>query len=274
MFIVDCLPFSKALNKDLLSYFSSSYLEPGSLVKVNIRNKSVRALVIQSKEAREMKSEIRRANFQVKKISSFTSKPFLQKEFLDAVKKTANYFAATEGAVFSQLLPSIILENSNLLTTPKDFAGTNKDPSKKDFDNKKGVVAVVQTENDERFAHYRSLIREEFAKNKSVFFCLPQNEGVLQTKENLERGIESFVCAFYKDMGKSDFKKEWKKACATSHPVVIIGTSRWLFVPRKDFGAIVIEKENESGWKTIARPFIDLRFFAERELRQNSCLKF
>jgi primosomal protein N' len=239
MFIVDCLPFSKALNKDLLSYFSSVYLEPGSLVKVNLRNRSVRALVIQSKEAREMKSEIKQANFQVKKISSFTSKPFLQKEFLEAVRKTANYFASTDGAVLSQLLPSIILENPNLLSVLKDTKETAKSANRKDSDKKKSEVAIIQTENDERFAHYRSLIREEFAKNKSVFFCLPQNEGILQIKENLERGIESFVCTFYKDMGKNDFKKEWKKTQNPSHPVVVIGTARWLFTPRKDFGAIV-----------------------------------
>ena len=94
--------------------------------------------------------------------------------------------------------------------------------------------------------------------------CLPQNEDIKQAKEKLERGIESFVCVFHKDMSKKELKEEYKKAISTAHPVLIIATSQWLFLTRNDLGAIIIDKENESGWKTLARPFIDLRFFAEK----------
>ena len=110
---------------------------------------------------------------------------------------------------------------------------------------------------------YKSLIREEFARKKSVFICLPQNEDVRLAKEKLERGIESYVCAFESGMGKKDLNKEWKKAKEPGHPVLIIATAKWLFLGRNDFGTIVIDKENQSGWKTLSRPFMDLRFFAE-----------
>ncbi len=263
MFIIKCLPFSKGLKKDSLSYFSSKSLEIGSLVKINIRNKSVNALVIGNANAIEIKSEIKKADFQLKKISALTAKPFLQKEFLEAVETTAEYFVANQGSVLSHLIPSFILENPNMLSLSKTpFLGQL---SKGVFDNSKTKkeVAVLQVPDEERFIHYRSLIREEFAKNKSVFLCLPQNEDIKQAKKKLGRGIESFVYAFHNGLNKKELKKEWEEVFKTTHPVLIIGTAQWLFLPIENFGVIIIDKENKNGWKTLSKPFMDLRFFAE-----------
>jgi primosomal protein N' (replication factor Y) (superfamily II helicase) len=253
MFIIDCLPFSKGLNKESLSYFGPKHLEPGSLIKINIRNKSVPALVIKSRDATEIKTEIKSADFQLKKISSPATKPFLQKEFLEAVRETAKFFAANLGNTLPHLIPSIILENPEMLSKAP-FLGQL---SKGAFD-----ISILQAPDEERISLYKLLVREEFAKKKSVFLCLPQNEDVRQAKEKLERGIESFVCVFHSDIGKKELKKELKKVFQP-HPVIIIATAQWLFLPRNDFGTIIIDKENENGWKTLSRPFIDLRFFAE-----------
>jgi primosomal protein N' len=256
MYVIECLPFSKGLQKESLTYFGPEHLEPGALVKVNLRGKNISALVLESRSVTEAKSEIKTADFQLKKISAVSAKPFLQKEFLEAVNKTAEYFAASSGSILSHLIPSFILENP-----PK---GGLEDFLRPPLRNEtKSEISVLQSPDEERFAHYRSLIREEFAKKKSVFLCLPQNEDVRQMRENLERGIESFVCSFHNEMDKKNLRKEWKKACATEHPILVIGTARWLFLPRRDFGTIIIDGENENGWKVLSRPFFDLRFFTE-----------
>lgn len=271
MFIIECLPFSKGLNKESLSYFSPIYLEAGSLLKVGIRGRSVSALVLESRDATEIKSEIKSADFQMKKISppppagggGLTTKPFLQKEFLEAVKTSATYFSASQGGLLSHLIPSFILENPALLSKTSLLEPFSKDTSGGIKKIKKAEVAVLQMEDEERYSHYRSLIREEFAKNQSVFLCLPQNEAILQVKQKLERGIESFVFGFHKDMSKKTLKEQWRGVCQSEHPILIIGTGRWLFLPRSDIGTIIIDKENDNGWKTLSRPFMDLRFFAE-----------
>ena len=269
MFIVSCLPFSKGWNKGILSYFSPEYLEPGSLLKISIRNKKVSALVLESRDAREAKSEIRSANFQIKKVSSVVAKPFLQREFLETIKECSQYFATTEGGVLSHLIPSLILNNPNLLQLPRaalwDISKNTFGKESEEDTNKKikNQTAILQTGDEERFVYYRSIIRESFAKKKSVFLCLPQNEEVREAKEQLERGIESFVYAFHKDMSQKSLKQNWKEACLSRHPVLIIATAKWLFLPRDDFDTIIIDKENGNGWRTLSRPFIDLRFFAE-----------
>lgn len=270
MFIVECLPLSKGLNKDSLSYFSAKNPEPGSLLKINLRGKKISGLVLASRNAAEFKSEIKSADFQLKKISDFESGPFLEKAFWEAAEESSKYFATSVGSVIYHLLPSFILENPNLLQTA--FKALNKNKTEKET-GLKNEVAILQTTEDERLSLYRSLIREEFARKKSVFLCLSQNEDVRLTKEKLERGIESFVCVFHNEMSKKDLIKEWKKTYQTKHPILVIATSKWLFLPREDLGTIIIDKENQAGWKSLSRPFIDLRFFA-RTLANKKNIRF
>ena len=193
------------------------------------------------------------------KISAVSAKPFLQEEFFESIKQISEYFASPSSGILAHLIPVFILENPEILSILKERS-TNK---KKFVENVKSEVSVLQASEDERYIHYRSLIREEFAKKKSVFLCLPQNEDIKHAKERLGRGIETYVCAFHKDMNTKELKKEWKKVVSMSHPVLIIATGRWLFIPRDDMGTIIIDKENSNGWKTLSRPFIDLRYFAE-----------
>lgn len=266
MFVINCLPFSRGLKKESLSYFSSSDIPKGSLIKVGVRGKKVPALVVDSRSARDMKAEIRSFDFQLKKVFSFAHEPFLPKEFLDAIRDTSVFFATTEGALLSAIIPAPILENPNLLRLTKNRNKISGDVPSKETPPFKNVARIeaVQTEDEERFLHYKSLIREEFAKNKSVFFCLPQNEHVAKTKDELERGIETFVSAFHRDMSKAVLRSSLEKASDLSHPVAIIGTARWLSIGRPDISTIIIEKESGSGWQTLQRPFVDLRYFAER----------
>lgn len=241
---------------DSLSYFSSKSIEPGSLVKINLRGKNVFALVVKSREATDAKAEIKSAGFQMRKISGEIAKPFLPGEFLRAAEKTAEFFAVSVGSVISHLIPQIVLENPNLLCNKQNKEETKNNEAKSE-------VSVLQAPNEERLAHYKLLIREEFAKKKSVFLCLPRNEDIRRIAKILERGIESFVFPFHDGLSKKELRENWKGIFSSSHPVLIIGTARWLFLLRDDLGSVIVDEENGNGWKTISRPFIDLRFFAE-----------
>jgi primosomal protein N' (replication factor Y) len=265
MFIIDCLPLRKGLKNESLSYFGSEYVESGSLLKVNLRGKNVPALVLECRKVEDAKAEIKTANFRLKKITSIDARPFLQKEFLEAVRDSADYFASSSGEILYHLIPSFVLENPSMLIDLSENKKTT-DTKTSDLSDKKlkNEVAALQAPDEERLTHFRSLVREEFARKKSVFLCLPQNEDVREMKDKLSRGIESYVYAFHNDMSKKDLKKEWENSTTDPHPILILATAEWLFLPREDIGVIVAEKENENGWKTLSRPFLDLRLFAEK----------
>ena len=251
MFIIECLPLTNTSYSDSLSYFSLKSFEPGSLVKVEVRKSQVPAIVTKSRSAPDNKSEIRSAPFALKKITSLSANAFLSQNFLDGVFESSNYFAVSNNGVLNHLLPAVIIQNPKFFQTK--VRAFNKELKQK------SEFQIFQSEQEDRFAHYKALVREEFARKKSVFICVSENQDIKRLQTELERGIEMYVCAFRNDMTKKEIAAEWKRTLDTVHPVVIIGTPNWVFIPRQDLGSLIVEGENKRGWRTLARPYIDLR---------------
>ncbi len=256
MFILECLLFSKGLKKDSLSYFSAVEIEVGSLINVPLRNKIIPALTISCTRVEDMKSEIKSADFQMKKIKNISSKPFLNNAFLKAVKETSEYFACAPGSILEHYIPKLITENPSLLIS-------NQKQEKTISTNTKIFTQILQTNDEERYMYYKSLIREEFAKNKSIMICVPQNSYISNLKNILDKGIESFVFTISNDQSEKTIKETWQKVCREKHPIVLISTTKWISIPKNNISTIIIEKENDDGWKMQSRPFADARFFIE-----------
>ncbi len=263
MYTVNVLPITKSAIKDSLSYFSSIFIEEGSLISVPVRNKEVPALVIECKPALEDKTALKELPYKLKKLNEKKSKHILRKEFIEASSQTAYYHATFTGQTLSTIIPGRILENSDKITeiNPPNFLSEN--------DKNLGGQAykepyLLQAPDLDRFADYKSLIRESFAKKKSVFFCVPTTEDARKAGEKLEKGIEEYTFILDNSLSKKDLIFLWNKTLTTEHPVLIIGTGMFLSIPRIDLGTIIIEKESSRSYKTITRPYIDIRIFAEK----------
>jgi primosomal protein N' len=102
MFIIHVIPIARGIGKETLTYFSKTDIAPGSVVVVPLRKKEVRALVLQSEDAREAKSNIRSAGHTLKKIIDIEKGMLYTPAFLAACNMTAEYFAGTTGAVLNR----------------------------------------------------------------------------------------------------------------------------------------------------------------------------
>ncbi len=254
MYIVQVIPIAKGIGKETLSYFSAKEVVPGSLVSVPIRSKIVPAIVVESQKASELKSELKSSDFAVKKVDSLRAKQFLRPEYVESVLHTADYFAGTAGASFYTLLPKIILENITSLKTKISVDIHAHKPQEK---------YIVQGDDADRFANYRSLIREQFAKKSSVFFCVPTIEDAKISAKALEKGIEKYTIVLHGGIAKKSFVEIWKQLQDLSHPILIVATGAFLSIPRTDIATIILEKENSKSYKIQTRPFLDIRTFAE-----------
>lgn len=254
MFIVECLPLKTSSYRDSLSYFSAKSISAGALVNIPIRGKIKPAIALRSTPIEESKSEIKSATFSMRKISSVAATSFVDEDFMRGVHEAAFYFATTSSSILLHIIPAFITNNPKLLQYIK-----NKSKIEKPISQTKSRLEIIQTEFEERYMHYKAAIREEFAKKKSVFLCLPQNEDVRKAKNKLEKGIESFVVYFHNEMSDKEITTLWKKTITSEHPLLIIATANWFFIPRQDIGLIILDQENKSGWKTLKRPFVDLR---------------
>jgi len=268
MFIITIIPISRGIGKDTLTYFTAEKVALGSLVSVPIRGKKSHGLVIEIKDAREAKSELKNLSYAMKKIEKVEQHFFLQENFVEAARAVADYYATTVGAVLSALVPKAILESQENFVGEKKVEEKNKtEISENENENSDKPTArevlLLQTGDSERYGAYKSVIREEFARGRSVFFCLPTVEDIKNFGESLQKGIENYTFVLHGRLTKKEIVQTWQKILTEKHPVLIIATGSFLSLPRADIGTIILEKESSRAYKTQSRPFLDIRTVAE-----------
>lgn len=265
MYVAEIIPITKGVPQDTLTYFTTQPIVPGIFVEITIRNRVVPGLIVSVRDATTEKTGIKAAAFSIKKIGNILGPSLFTKEFLYAAEKTADYFAGTVGATLKTLVPAIAFlppaknsELSPLLNKPGPTNGTPSDTTAIPH------RLVLQAGEVERFSHYRSIVRGEFAKKKSVCIILPTVEEARRTASLLEKGIEPYTILFHGKLKKSAMTEIWTKAKDNDHPLLIIGTASILSIPRSDIGFIIVEREGSPAYKLMSPPYPDVRFFAEQ----------
>lgn len=261
--LIKVIPISKTIGIENLSYFTSRDLAIGSIVTVPVRKKLLPAIVTEIQDASEARTELRQANFEIKKLAKVGAREGLAEALIQACKNVAADLACSTGAVINTAIAPVILEK------------LSKDKIKNAHRELTEVVRadaeqfVIQSDDEERLSHYKSLIREEFAKKSSVFLCLPTSYEAQAMYEVLERGIKHFVFLLHSGLPKKDFVITWDKLRSETHPVLIIGTANFIAVPRNDIGTIIFEKESSKSYMSQARPYLDFRKLAEAYAKES-----
>ncbi len=263
MKIITVIPLSRGIFKEHLTYFTSAPVEKGFLAYVPIRAKIVPAIVIDIQNARDVKAQLKEAAFTIKKIEKIKTCPIFTPKFIETANIAADYFATNIGTIIQSLVPKNILDaySENEIDPAEIPSGELN--SAKNSGGIKNEHHVFQTDYTERMATYKSFIRESFAKQRSVFFCLPSSQKIEHAFNSLEKGISAYTYILHGKISKKEMVSRWNNIITSKHPVLIIATGGFMAIPRNDIGAIILDSENESGYKMPARPFIDYRIFAE-----------
>jgi primosomal protein N' (replication factor Y) len=259
MYILTVIPLSKGIQKDELTYFSAKEIEVGSIVRVPMRSKTIDAIVINKEDASDRKSDLKNLHYELKKIESSKGKPPYKESFFKACEKMAEYSCATTGSVISALLPAILIEKFSELKH-KNWKEGEEDQNRKSVKEER---LIFQALLPDRISWYRTLIREAFAKKESVFICVPTRYDIDQFYEAFAKGIDQYVYKFHSELPKKSLVADFNKVVAEEHPILIIGTGPFLSIPRHDVRTIIVEHESSGAYKQIARPYIDIRTFAE-----------
>ncbi|MEI6660471.1 MAG: hypothetical protein WCK91_03570, partial [bacterium] len=166
MYIVTVIPIKKGFQKDNLSYFSANHIPLGSIVTIPVRKKTAQAIVIDIEDARTRKSDLKLADFELRKVIDVVGFSPFTKDFFQACERMAPYVVGGTGSIVKNMLPSVYLDNIPSLKEPVVF-------NEKDFkENLKHEKLVFQARGDDRLGFYRTLIREAFAKKESIFIIV------------------------------------------------------------------------------------------------------
>lgn len=267
MQLINVIPISKGAGKETLDYFSAKPLKEGSVVFVPLRKKEVPAIVLSSRDIADMKTKIKSAGFALKKVGDKKTAVLLLPEFVAAATNAAEYFATTTGAILHSATPSAIWSDIGKIKPKKgqSFAVINGSALRQNATSEK---LILQSETNDRFSSYKSLTREEFAKKSSVFLLTPTIQDAEKAQKFLKKGIEQYTFVFHGDLTKKEMLARWRNALKSKHPVLIIATGSFLSLPRNDVGTIIVERENSRAYKRLARPYLDMRIFAEFYAKQ------
>ncbi|HZS42951.1 MAG TPA: primosomal protein N' [Candidatus Paceibacterota bacterium] len=258
MRLIEVIPISKGISYEVLSYFSAEDIPLGSMVEVELRKRKIKGLVVSSRDATEAKGEIRAADFTLKKIEKVEFNFFLSPAFIRTAQKTANYFAGTTGAVLNSLIPKTILNDEELMKRAAPETKGATIPS-----STKSETHIIQDSDPDRFASYRKLVREAFARGKSIFILVPTHQSALNLKSQLEKGIENHTFLLSGSLSKKKLGEFLQKIETDNHSKLLIGTAQYLFLTTPKIGTLIVEEESSGAYRSLSRPFIDFRYFAE-----------
>lgn len=255
MYIITVIPLSKNNQKEYLSYFSKDNIPLGYIVSVPVRAKNIDAIVIEAKEAIKSKTDLKEANYQLRKVDKIKGiSPFSQ-SFLETCLRLGSYTLSNTGTIIKSLTPSVILENISSL---KNITRENITE-----ENIKQEKLIFQASFADRLSYYKTLIREAFAKKESIFICLPTRHDIDIFSSELSKGIENYVFSLNTKLAKRELIKKYNEIIEIDHPVLIISTGLFLSIPRNDIKTVVVEKESSEAYKQLSRPYLDVRTFAE-----------
>ena len=250
--VVTVIPVSKAMPKSTLSYFTKENVVIGSFVKINVRGRTGLGLVTHTDLARAVKTDLKNSSFALKKLSKGSSAQ-LSRAFIKACEDTATYYATNTGSVLGAIIPKFLLEFPELINS--------SNPNKV----KPETVSepfLIQLPYDERFSEYKTIIRESFAKGKSVLFIVPTIEEAKKSFEILSKGISEYAFITTEQSDKK-LKETFIKSHKEKHPILFITTSSFGVFDRDDLEVIIIERENSPAYRTLFRPYIDIKTFFE-----------
>ena len=177
---------------------------------------------------------------------------------MEACEALSGHYATTIGSIVTAITPDIILENAHKILPPVVPAHVGTDET-----------YAVQGDDEDRMSSWRSLVRQEFARKKSLAFYAPTIEDARALFAGLSKGIEEYIFILHSKLPKKETVTTWKEIAKIAHPVVVIATGTYSLLPRSDIETVVIERENGRGWISPKAPYLDLRRALEAFARAN-----
>ncbi len=262
MNIVTVYPIIRGAFKDELTYWSSHPFNPGTIIEVPLRGRTIPALVGTVISASHAKANIKQASFVTRKIEKTKELHVVKPECICACIEMSEEYAVPLGSVLKSCIPDAILKEtlesnskSEKITQTKRKAGIASD------------VLAFQTNTEDRLSTYKSIVREEFARKRSVLIVAPTVMSAEELHTNLQKGIEDYVIVLHGSLSKKKQIDLWKKTLETDHPVLIITTPLFASIPRTDIQTIVLERESSRAYSSIRTPYIDFRDYIETYAR-------
>lgn len=252
-------PIGAGPDKGVLTYFTAKEVSIGDTVEIKVRGRKVLAIVDGVDSLENDKSAIKKSSFKLKKIESVLGQTLHGGPLYKTAKILSNYYISHPGLILKALRPVIFNEPTiRDIHSPKIQSRANAN-----IVIEKIQPQLIQLSKNDRIIFLKKLIREYFAKKKSIAIILPTIHEAHVWFELLAKGIAEHTLVFTGDESKKNQKEMVLRSAKSEHPLLLIGTFFATVLPVKNLGAIVVEHESSSLYESKYRPTIDRRLACE-----------
>ena len=255
MKVVDVIPLSKGIGKEVLSYFSAKEMQLGSLVNIPVRKKVIPGITIAIHDAKKLKAHLKSSDYKLRNVSSVQKTSPFNPVFLRTCIHLKNYYASSTGSILSAYTPKVILDNLDEFNFPEPV----------EPDHRTDLLperSVFQAPLQDRIDYYKTLVREQFASRKSVYICTPTQAHADALYKELTKGIENRVVVIHTGLSKKKLIESVHTIQDSDQAQLIIGTANFLILAQPEkFSTIITEFEGSEYYRRQVKPYIDTRDF-------------
>lgn len=255
MKILTVIPIAKGIPRDELSYFSAKNVPLGTVITAPFGKRTIKGVVIDQHEVRELKSSIKASNFALRNITEVHDQ-LIPEGLFAAAQKTALMYAQPTGTVLKTMIPDQIFEYY-LKTPPVQPVLNRLHPD----------VQGIQLPTRERISYYKTLARENLARHVSTLIIVPTLSSAEYLYESMKTGIEEKIFIAHSKKTKKQIEQLLKQIVTEKKPCLFIATAPFACMVRSDWDTLVIEQSSSSYYRYEFGPIFDMRYFIEEIAR-------
>jgi primosomal protein N' len=251
MKILTVIPIAKGIPRDELSYFSAKPVTVGTLVTAPFGKRTIKGVVIDQNEVRDLKSSIKSSDFALRNITTVHPET-LPSGIFSAAQNTARFYAQNVGPLLETIIPSQVFE----------YYLTHQLPLLKPAQLRLDIQAF-QVPYQERVSYYKTLIRENLGRHASTMIIVPTVAQAEKLFSEIKTGIEDRIIIAHSKKTKKHTEKVLELVMAKKDPVVVVATAPFATLVRNDWHTVILEAAGSSHYRYEFSPIFDLRFFVE-----------
>lgn len=248
MYVIQVTPLIKGTQLESLSYFSGIEYAVGSFLQVPIRGKNQSAIVTETKPVSSTKTALKAATFSLRKLPEQKNLAILPTAIQQTAKLLTQTYPSSVGSLLFTLLP------------PDIRNGTRQFPRTTQLEHsEESTPQILTAKLEDRFVHYQSHVRGQFAQKGSVLFVVPSAAEVAYAHTHLSHGIKDRVITLSPTQTKRQRDSAYAKLAEETQSLLIITTPSFAYLDRGDISSIIIEQAASGHYVGRTRPYLDHR---------------
>lgn len=224
----------------------AAYVRPGCRVRINFRNKKEIGYIVGVSDKTDIKS--------VKPLSDVIDKqsPLLSERYLEFTRRLSEYYCCGWGEIIQAAIPEGFRKGKPAPVVPADPSASFCPRSA----CKAKIVLVHDPDGGERFGIFLDALKKTVEGGRSCIYLAPDKAAVMRVADRLSRsGARNIRVLLRQGRDEAGLWADLR----SSRACLVVGTRSAVFAPVSDLGLIIVDSEEEYGYKQDQAPHYHAR---------------